>query len=61
MSYQDDGGPADKATLRDLFVGMVIQGMLAAPGGKFPEQLNGALCVRDAFAIADEMLEARKK
>ena len=61
MSYQDDGGNVETMTLRDYFAAKAVQGMLAAPVGKFPGQNNAAVCVRDAFVIADEILDARKK
>ena len=64
MSYHDDGGPADKATLRDYFAAQALQGCLADPvmGPDDGEAFEDfARDVSEAcYIYADAMLEARK-
>lgn len=54
---------ARDATLRDMFAGMALQGMLAcpldAPGEDYPDKRD-KLCMV-AFEYADAMLAARKE
>lgn len=54
-AYSEDQGGM---TLRDYFAGQAVQGMLA---NQHPyEENDERLFARDAYAIADAMLEARK-
>jgi hypothetical protein len=62
MNYKDTGGPAFPAgvghgmTLRDYFAAKAMQGMLACP---VQPQSGPDPYARDAYAVADAMLEAR--
>ena len=65
MSYQDDGGMADRATLRDEFAGQALLVCYAEACREFektgfPEYWKLGVAL-DAYAMADAMLEARKK
>ncbi len=72
MSKIDDGGPASKATLRDLFAGQALSGILAdtttrvgftgSDGSGWPsnERKFRAAVAESAYAHADAMLSARK-
>jgi hypothetical protein len=66
MSDKDTGGPAFPAdgghitygmTLRDYFAAKALQGMLACP---VQPQSGPDMYARDAYVLADAMLEASK-
>ena len=70
MSEQNNGGPAfpipglhndadfNGMSLRDYFAGKALQGMLA---NQHPYQASDEhMFARDAYTLADAMLEARK-
>ena len=52
------GGPG--ASLRDLFAGMALQGMLAQPLGH-GENWHHVMCAETAYKFADAMLAERSK
>lgn len=68
MNEKDNGGPAFPVafttsplhgmTLRDYFAAKAMQGMLACPVQLASDQ---HMTARDAYAVADAMLEARKQ
>ena len=45
--------------LRDYFAAKALSGLLAAPDGKFPDQLTRIDYVQNAYALADAMLVER--
>jgi len=45
--------------LRDYFAAKALSGLLAAPDGKFPNQLDRIDYAQNAYALADAMLVAR--
>lgn len=61
--FQENGArcSAPGMTLRDYFAAKAMQGMCAAPMGKFPYQLEIESIACDTYKMADAMLEARKK
>ena len=74
MSKVDDGGPAfpinspsgtpeysptrDGMSLRDWFAGMALQGLCAAPGTAYWDQIRHA---KAAYEYADAMIVERKE
>jgi hypothetical protein len=48
-------------SLRDYFAAKALSGLLAAPNGKFPNQLNRIDYAQNAYALADAMLVASRE
>lgn len=67
LKYDSSAFPHDPETesrgmsLRDYFAAKALAGLLAAPEGKFPDQLDLADFAPNAYYLADCMIAAREK
>tara|TARA_R110000868_G_scaffold406206_2_gene686428 strand:- start:6 stop:272 length:267 start_codon:yes stop_codon:yes gene_type:complete len=56
----DDDFHGHGMSLRDYFAAKALEGLLAAPEGKFPNQMDLNDFAHDAYFLADAMIKASR-